>query len=95
MTRIRWTAGPDGVGHAHLAGVTVCHVEPIPDPFAWPTLSRCPACLRAVDPECCRACDRLSVALAADAEARAEVREAAADVDSRHGLATPRKDLTA
>ncbi|HEY5434924.1 MAG TPA: hypothetical protein VIK13_06805, partial [Candidatus Limnocylindrales bacterium] len=80
--------GPDGMAHAHADNRTACHVPPIAEPYAWPTLSRCPACLRAVDtsPKCCHACDRLSVALTADAAARAEVREAAADVDRWHHL---------
>lgn len=88
MTRPpRWTAGDAlGIAHAHVSGRTLCHVPPIAEPFAWPTLSRCPACLRAHDPECCHACGRLSVAMTADAAARAEVREAAADVDRIHAL---------
>jgi len=50
-TVLRWTAGgPDGIAHLHVAGRVVCHAEPIAEPFAWPTVTRCPACLRRGDP---------------------------------------------
>jgi hypothetical protein len=46
MTRVRWTAGRDGIAHAHLsAGVTACGASPIAERFAWPeTAIRCPTC---------------------------------------------------
>jgi uncharacterized C2H2 Zn-finger protein len=46
--RVRWTAGPDGIAHAHAAGGAVCHVPAIAERDAWPTFTRCPACLRVV-----------------------------------------------
>ena len=48
---LRWTAGPDGVAHAHADHRTACHVPPIAERWAWPETSRCPACLRVLHPE--------------------------------------------
>jgi hypothetical protein len=48
VIRVLWTAGPDGIAHAHVGNRTACHVSPIAERYAWPTLSRCPACLRVV-----------------------------------------------
>ena len=45
MTRIRWTAGRDGIAHAHVSGRTLCHVPAIAERYAWPALRRCSACL--------------------------------------------------
>ena len=45
MTRTRWTAGRDGVAHAHVSGRTLCHVPAIEERDAWPTRTRCPACV--------------------------------------------------
>jgi hypothetical protein len=50
MTRIRWTAGKDGTAHAHQSGRTACRVPSIGERHAWPTVTRCPACLAAVVP---------------------------------------------
>jgi hypothetical protein len=48
MTRIRWTAGRDGIAHAHVSGRTLCRVPAIAERFAWPTVTRCPRCLAAM-----------------------------------------------
>jgi hypothetical protein len=48
MTRIRWTAGRDGVAHAHTSGRTLCHAPSIGERDAWPTLTRCPRCVAMV-----------------------------------------------
>ena len=41
-----YSAGPDGIAHAHpTARATACHVPAIGERWAWPTLTRCPACL--------------------------------------------------
>ena len=45
MSRIRWTAGPDGIAHAHVSGRTMCHVPSIAERFAWPARTRCAACV--------------------------------------------------
>lgn len=47
MRRIRWTAGRDGIAHAHISGRTACHVSAIAERYAWPTRTRCPACAAA------------------------------------------------
>lgn len=46
MTRLTWRAGPDGIGHLHLAGgrLTACRVDPIGEQYAWPIVTRCPSC---------------------------------------------------
>jgi hypothetical protein len=48
MTDIRWTAGPDGIAHAHVAGRTACRAPAIGEQRAHPTIRKCPACLAAV-----------------------------------------------
>jgi hypothetical protein len=48
MTRIRWTAGRDGIAHAHTSGRTACHAQAIAERDAWPIVRRCPACLAAL-----------------------------------------------
>ena len=49
MTRIRWTASRDGIAHAWRSarGFTLCGLWPIEERYAWPTRTRCPACLGA------------------------------------------------
>lgn len=44
MTRPRWTAGTDGIAHAHVDRITACGVSPIAERYAWPETSRCPTC---------------------------------------------------
>jgi hypothetical protein len=41
-----WIAGPDGIAHANYPHPdrTLCGAEPIAPRYAWPTLTRCPAC---------------------------------------------------
>jgi hypothetical protein len=46
--RILWTADRSGVAHAHVSGRTLCHAQAIAERDAWPTLTRCPACLAAI-----------------------------------------------
>ena len=48
VKRIRWTAGPDGIAHAHPSGSRVAArgTPVVGERFAWPTHTRCPACLR-------------------------------------------------
>ncbi len=41
----RWTAGPDGVGHAHIGRITACGHAPIEERFAWPMTWRCQRCV--------------------------------------------------
>jgi hypothetical protein len=48
MTRIRWTAGRDGIAHAHTSGRTACHAQSIGERDAWPTIRRCPRCVAIV-----------------------------------------------
>ncbi len=48
MTRVRWTAGRDGVAHAHTSGRTACHAAAIAERYAWPTVRPCPACVAAL-----------------------------------------------
>jgi len=48
MTRTRWTAGKDGIAHAHVSGRTACHAPSIAERYAWPIVSRCPACAAAI-----------------------------------------------
>jgi hypothetical protein len=48
MTRVRWSAGKDGVAHAHVSGRTLCHAPSIGERDAWPTLTRCPRCVAMV-----------------------------------------------
>jgi hypothetical protein len=45
MTRVRWSAGKDGVAHAHTSGRTLCRVQSIAERDAWPTLTRCQRCV--------------------------------------------------
>ena len=44
----RYIAGVDGIAHAHPSGTrratTACGLPSIGEPFAWPTLRRCPTC---------------------------------------------------
>lgn len=50
-TRVRWTAGRDGVAHAHRGSRairTVCGSPPIDERFGWPANTRCPACQAAL-----------------------------------------------
>jgi hypothetical protein len=49
MKRIRWTAGPDGIAHAHVSGRPACRVPAVAERFAWPTSTRCPACVAVVE----------------------------------------------
>jgi hypothetical protein len=46
--RVRWIAGRDGMAHAHVSGRTLCHAPSIAERFAWPTVTRCTACVAAV-----------------------------------------------
>lgn len=48
--RIRWAADRDGVAHGHRPGHprTLCRLPAIAERYAWPTVTRCPACLEAV-----------------------------------------------
>lgn len=48
MTRFRWTAGKDGRAHCIVSGRTLCHAQATAERDAWPTLTRCPACLAAL-----------------------------------------------
>jgi hypothetical protein len=49
MRRVTWTAGRDGIAHAHVSGHTLCRVPSIGERYAWPIVSRCRACLAALE----------------------------------------------
>jgi hypothetical protein len=46
--RAHWIAGRDGIAHAHVSGRTLCRAPSIAERFAWPTVTRCTACVAAV-----------------------------------------------
>lgn len=53
-TRIRWTAGPDGVAHAHRASWrtrTACSKAGIDERYAHPERSRCTECVTVIESE--------------------------------------------
>lgn len=47
MTRIRWTAARDGIGHAHVGRLarTACGEPAVGEQFGWPVVRRCIECL--------------------------------------------------
>jgi len=53
-SRVRWTAGADGIAHAHRAlwpGRTACALRGISEQWAHPERSRCATCLAVLEAE--------------------------------------------
>ena len=51
MTRIRWSAGPSGVAHAHIGRDprALCGVPAVPEREAWPLRRRCLLCANVIE----------------------------------------------
>lgn len=64
---VRWLAERDGIGHAHVGRgrvlATACGRPPVLERHAWPTRSRCTACVAAVDAQLSLAASRRAVLL--------------------------------
>lgn len=63
MTRLLWTAGPDGTAHVRVGGSlrTCCGLVPVAEQLAHPERERCRVCLEgaeAADPTRCPHCRR-------------------------------------